>query len=63
MTNYQKCEDTKGQKVTCLSCGHTLKLENAWADLDGEAFKAYYHPACRDPRAFIEQTCDNLLNN
>ncbi len=39
----ERCFDDKGQRVTCLACGHTLNLNDAFADRDGEPFKAYYH--------------------
>ncbi len=32
--------------VTCYACGAKLKHSDAWADLDGPAFKAYYHESC-----------------
>lgn len=30
----------------CLTCGDTIALGTKIADLDGPAFKAYYHAAC-----------------
>jgi len=35
--------DDKGQWVTCMECGEKLPLAEALADLDGPAFRAYYH--------------------
>lgn len=37
-------------KTTCLKCGERIDgaTEPMYADLDGEAFKAYYHMACID---------------
>ena len=60
----QKCEDTRGQRVTCLSCNKTLLLKGAIADLDGPAFRAYYHSECLDNDAldFIAKTTSDLLN-
>lgn len=45
----------KGQLTRCLKCRGKLKLNGAIADLDGPAFRAYYHYACApgpimDPR-------------
>jgi hypothetical protein len=33
--------------VVCLACSATLKHSDAYADLDGPAFRAYYHADCR----------------
>lgn len=37
---------TKGYTVPCFHCGKPALLTEALADLDGPAFKAYYHPDC-----------------
>lgn len=40
------CHDSAGQRIACAKCGKKLALEGAIADLDGPAFRAYYHLAC-----------------
>jgi hypothetical protein len=34
-------------KVACFKCGLMLPYREAMVDLDGPAFQAYYHFACR----------------
>jgi hypothetical protein len=42
----ERCKDTHGQRVRCQCCGAIVRLDVAYADLDGEPFKAYYCPDC-----------------
>jgi hypothetical protein len=42
----QPVEDTHGQRVVCYGCGKHPLLKDCHADLDGEAFKAYYCLQC-----------------
>lgn len=43
-----KCQASQPEViVVCAACGGTLKHSEAWADLDGPAFQAYYHEACK----------------
>jgi len=43
-----KCKTTSTVKpvVICIECGHRVKLDNAYADLHGEPYKAYYCDGC-----------------
>lgn len=36
-----------GQRLQCAACYAMVDADKAWADLNGEAFKAYYHNGCR----------------
>ena len=37
-----------GQTILCSKCGHFHRADQMVADLDGEAYKAYYcDPGCR----------------
>jgi len=42
----EACHDTHGLTVRCLKCGRYGALRLMKADLDGPAFKAYFHPEC-----------------
>ena len=35
-----------GQRLVCISCGQMIDADKAFADLNGEPFKAYYHHGC-----------------
>lgn len=41
--------------VPCLECGEMLPLAQAQIDLDGPAFKAYYHVSCLPDDAMLAQ--------
>ncbi len=38
----------RGMRVTCYGCGDSLLYAEAWADLQGPAYKAYYHRTCAE---------------
>ena len=38
--------------VTCLACGHRLRLADAWVDIEGPLFCAYYCVAGHGGRTF-----------
>ena len=51
MKNYRDVKTEIIQKVICYNCNSTTLLSEAYADLDGEAFRSYY---CRDCKNDIE---------
>ena len=48
MKNYEYVETEIIQKVICYNCNDTILLSEAYADLDGEPFKAYYCRNCKN---------------
>lgn len=51
MTNLVSIEDwnngTRNVEVPCLACGQMIRLgQPGVADLDGPAYRAYYHASC-----------------
>lgn len=43
---FAQCHDTHGQRVRCYACKVELQLADAFADLDGPSFEAYYCRPC-----------------
>ena len=39
--------------LTCIRCGFRVDSRKGYADLDGEPFKAYYHPRCASKAASV----------
>ena len=42
----KKCEDRHGLRVCCYKCAAWINLADAYADSDGEPWKAYYCSGC-----------------
>lgn len=42
--------------LTCANCNDRISSRNAYADLDGEPFKAYYCDSCRRKLEYVEQS-------
>lgn len=60
MTNLQSIETwnngTRTVEVACLACGQMIRRgQPGVADLDGPAYRAYYHVACAPSPAPTER--------
>ena len=57
-----RATDDKGQVVQCVQCSVFLKLDQAYADLDGTPFVDYYCPPCKQEkvREWLEYTAELL---
>ncbi len=40
-------EDTNAFRARCLKCDESIPVGTKWADLNGEAFRAYYCDPCK----------------
>lgn len=40
-------ENRHRDTASCILCGKKIEFMNAWADLNGPAFRAYYCPDCK----------------
>ena len=48
MHKFKKVKEYIPFRTACYYCGTTTKSQDLWADLNGEAFKAYYCNSCKN---------------